>query len=174
MVTVAKAESMWYESGALPVRFSICFSTSCPAGGLMHHGGMQRVELVLEEDLPVGVLDDTETVGHDLHLALGGAVAHVVEGDTRGAEELGERRAILGEAREHEAAVALDARCLLHAAIGIVRAEAGAGVARFHHRDLAQPAVVVEGPGVVRAAEELAGVAVPVAAHEIPPVRAAV
>ncbi len=120
------------------------------------------------------MLDDAEAVRHDLDLACGSAVAHVVERDARGAEELGERRTVFREAREHEAAIALDARRFLHAAVGIVGAEAGAGVARFHHRDLAQPAVVVEGPGVVGAAEELAAVAVAVAHHHVAAMRAAV
>src|SRR5207247_1745525 len=46
--------------------------------------------------------------------------------------------------------------------------------ARLHHRDRAQPAVVLEGPGVVGAAEKLARVAVPVAAHHVAAVGPAV
>src|SRR5207245_5147329 len=95
-------------------------------------------------------------------------------GDARGAKELGERRAVLRQAREHEAAVALDARRALHAAVRVVAAVAGAGVARLHHRDRAQPAVVLEGPGMVGAAEKLARVAVPVAAPHVPTVWLAV
>jgi hypothetical protein len=49
---------------------------------------MQRVELVLEEDLPVRVLDDAEAVRHHLDLALGRAVAHVVESHYGFAQEV--------------------------------------------------------------------------------------
>src|SRR2546423_10858099 len=49
-----------------------------------------------------------------------------------------------------------------------------AGVPRLHHRDAAQPAVVVEAPGVIRAAEEFSAVAVSVADHQVAAVRAAV
>ena len=48
-------------------------------GGLVGDRWMQGVELVLEEDLPVRLLDDAEAVGHDLDLALRRAIAHVVE-----------------------------------------------------------------------------------------------
>ena len=135
---------------------------------------MQRVELVLQEYFPVGVLDDPKAVRHDLDLALRGAVAHVVERDFGCAEEFGERGPVLRQAGEDEAAVILDARRALHAAIGIVLAEARAGVARFHHRDRAQLAVVMERPRVIRTAEEFAGVALAVAAHHVAAVRAAV
>src|SRR5205085_7019574 len=62
----------------------------------------------------------------------------------------------------------------LHAAVRIVLAVTRAGVAGFHHRYGAQLAVVVERPGVVRAAEELARLALAVAAHHVAAVRAAV
>jgi len=160
----------------LPVRFSISSSTSArrASGRLMRDRGMQGVELVLEEDLPVGVLDHAEAVRHDLDLALGRAVADVVEGDLRAPEELEQPRTVGGEAGEHEAAVVLHARCALHVAVGIVAGPTGAGVAGLHHRDGAQLAVVVESPGMVGAAEEFARIAAPVAAHHRAPVRATI
>ena len=56
------------------------------AGRFMGHGGMERVELVLEEDFPIGLLDDPEAARDDLDLAVWRAVAHVVEGDLAGAQ----------------------------------------------------------------------------------------
>ena len=52
-----------------------------PAGRFVRHRRMQRVELVLEENLPVRLLDHAKAGRHDLDLALRRAVAHVVEGD---------------------------------------------------------------------------------------------
>ncbi len=144
------------------------------AGRLVRHRGMQGVELVLQEDLPVRVLNHAEAVGHHFHLALRRAVAHVVEGNPRFTQELLQRRPVLGQAREHEAAVPLHAGRRLDVAVRVVAAPARAGVARLHHRDVAQAAIVVEGPGVVGATKELAGVAEAVPTYHRAAVRAAV
>src|SRR5437879_6876469 len=96
---------------------------------LMRDRGVQGVELVLEEDLPVRVLDHAEAVRNDLDLAFGRAVADVVESDLRAPEKLDQPRAFGGEAREHEAAVVLHPRRALHVAVGIVAGPARAGVA---------------------------------------------
>ena len=107
------------------------------AGRLVRDRRMQRVELVLHEELPVRLLDHAVADRHDLDLADRRAVAHVVEGDLRVAEELQQRRAVGDQAREHEAAVAVDARRALHAAVGVVgascacrRSPARSGIAR--------------------------------------------
>ena len=84
-----------------------------------------------------------------------------------------ERRAVGGEAREDEAAVAVDARGALHAAVGVVARHARALVA-LGERDRAHAAVEVEAPGVVRADEGAAGVALEVADELHAAVRAAV
>jgi hypothetical protein len=134
---------------------------------------MQRVELVLHEELPVRVLDHAVADRDHLHLADRRAVAHVVECDLRVAEELGERRALGRQAREHEAPVAVDPCRGLHAAVGVVGREPRAVVA-LHQRDRAHAPVEVEGPRVVRADERLPGVALLVAAELDAAVRAAV
>ena len=110
---------------------------------------------------------------HDLDLAERRAVAHVVEGDPRLAEELVERRPLVDQAREHEAAVAADAGGALHAAVGVVLGHARAFVA-LGERDRAHAAVEMEAPGVVRADEGAAGVALEVADDLHAAVRAAV
>ena len=145
-----------------------------PTGGLVRHRGVQRVELIFEENFPVRVLNHAKTIRHDLDLPHWGAVAHIVEGDLRGPEELGERRAVVGEACEHEAAVGFNARRGLHVAVGIGAGEFRALVAGFHHRDVLQLAVMVKRPSVVGAAEELAGITVAVAAHHVAAMRTAI
>ena len=144
------------------------------AGRLMGDRRVQRVELILEEDLPVRALDDSEAVRHQLDFAFRGAIAHVVEGNLGRPEKLEQRRTLGREAREHEPPVGLHAGGSLHVAVRVVAREPRAFVTGLHHRDVAQLAVVVKGPGVVGTAEEVAGAAVAVAAHHRPAVRAAV
>ena len=91
----------------------------------------------------------------------------------RFAEEFRQARAVGGQAGEDEAAVAVDARRALHAAVGVVARHARAFVARGQ-RDRAHVAVEVEAPGVVRADEGAAGVALQVAHQLHAAVRAAV
>ena len=143
------------------------------AGRLVRDRRVQRIELVLHEELPVRVLDHAVADRHDLDLAERRAVAHVVEGDLRFAEEFDERRAFGGEAREHEAAVGIDACRALHAAVGVVARHPRAFVA-LGERDRAHRAVEVEAPRVVRADEGAAGVPLQVADQLRAAVRAAV
>src|SRR5262249_62162137 len=56
----------------------------------------------------------------------------------------------------------------------MVLAVGSAGVAGLHHRDASYPAVVVESPGMVGAAEKLAAIAVAVADHHVAAVGTAV
>ena len=76
-------------------------------------------------------------------------------------EPLRERRAVLGQAREHEAAVGLDPRRALH--VLVVAFECCVFIAARQRHRLVR-AVVVEAPGVIRAGERVAGVAVACAA----------
>ena len=99
------------------------------AGGLVRDRRVQRIELVLHEELPVRVLHDAVADRHHLDLADRRAVAHVVEGDARFAEKLRQRRAFVAQAGEDEAAIAVDARRALHAAVGVVARHARALVA---------------------------------------------
>ena len=62
-----------------PLRDLLLHLVRGAAGRLMHHRRVKRVDLVLHEELPVGVLDDAVTVRHHLDLALRRPVAHVVE-----------------------------------------------------------------------------------------------
>ncbi len=143
------------------------------AGRLMRHRGMQRVELVLEKDLPVRMLDHAEAGRHDLDLALGRAVAHVVERDARVAQEFVERRSIRGKAREDEAAVGIDPRGMLHVGVGIVRAEPRSLIALGQREAFERP-IGVELPGVIGAGEGLVDMAVAIAADHRAAMRAAV
>ena len=111
--------------------------------------------------------------GHHLDLADRRAVAHVVEGDLGVAEELQQRRPVGGEAGEDEAAVAVDPRRALDVAVGVRLVHRRALVAA-RQRDGAHLAVEVEAPGVVRADEGAAGVALQVADELHAAVRAAV
>ena len=124
----------------------------------MSHRWVQRVELVLEENLPVRLLDHSEAGRHDLDLALRGPIAHVVEGDLGRPEPLDQRRPVVCQARKHEAAVGIDARCRLHVAAGVARREARPLIALVERDRLAR-AVGVELPGMVGADDALADIA---------------
>src|SRR6185503_1711782 len=96
MVTVAKAESMWYLSAVSPFLafFSSSFSTACaarPVDWCVTDGCSASIWFSM--NLPVRVLDHAEAVRHHLDLARGRAVAHVVERHDRLAEELLQSRA---------------------------------------------------------------------------------
>ena len=66
---------------------------------------MQSVQLVLEENLPVGVLHDTETIGNDLCFAFGCAVTNVVERHFAAPEPGFKIGSVFAQARENEAAI---------------------------------------------------------------------
>jgi hypothetical protein len=131
------------------------------------------VELVLEEQLPVRLLDHAVAVRHHLDLAFGGAVAHVVEADPGGTEPLDERRAVLRQAGEKESAVRRDARRARHAVRRVGLRQPRALVALLVG-DGEQLAVELEAPAVVGAAHFLAGVAAEQRAELRAAVRAAV
>ena len=143
------------------------------AGRFVRHRRVQRVELVLQEDLPVRLLDHAEAGRHHLDLALRRAVAHVVEGDLGRPEPLDERRPVGRQARKHEAAVGIDARCRLHVAVGVARREARPLIALVE-RDRLAAAVGVELPGMVGADDALADIAAAVAVEHGAAMRAAV
>ena len=143
------------------------------AGALVRDRRVQRVELVLHEELPVRLLDHAVAHRHDLDLAHRRAVAHVVERDLGLAEELQQRRAVGRQAGEHEAAIAVDPRRALQVAVGVALVHARALVA-LGQRDRADLAVEVVAPRVVAADERVAGVALQVAHQLHAAVRAAV
>src|SRR5260370_2793123 len=143
------------------------------AGRFVVPRGVQRVELVLQEDLPVRLLDHAEAGRHHLDLALRRAVAHVVEGDPGRPEPLAERRPVGRQAGKHEAAVGFYSRGSLDVAVFVARREARALIALVE-RDRLAAAVGVELPGMVGADDALADIAASVAVEHGAAMRAAV
>src|SRR6185312_1059280 len=104
-----------------------------------------------------------EAAADHLELALGRAVDHVVDRGACIAEIVSEARPLLGQAREDEATIALDARQLHHAVARIGEIDRRALIASLH-RNAAQRAVGAVGPAVIAAAEE-ADIALAIAHH---------
>ena len=133
------------------------------AGGrLVGRERMHRVVDVLEVGLPVAADHRAQRRALDGEPARGGAVDQVVDRGQRLAEVGGEVDPARVDPGEDEVAVHRDAGRRLHAARRLARRVAAAVVAAGQ-RHRAQRAVEAVGPGVVRAAEEPAGVAAPVA-----------
>jgi len=118
------------------------------SGGLMRDRGVQRVELVLHKELPVGVLDNAVTNRHDLDLAHRRAIAHIVEGYARFAEKLSQRRPFVNQAREDKAAIAVDAGGTFYVAVGIARRHACVLIT-FGQGNRTNLTVKVKTPGMV-------------------------
>ncbi len=119
---------------------------------------MRGVGLVLDQHLPIAVVHVAEHAAGDLEPAGRRAVDHVVDARQAVAEELLEARPDVVELGEDEAAMIVDVADRVHALRGVALLELGALVA-LGERNLPERAVGAEGPGVIRAAEELAGVA---------------
>src|SRR5689334_19467205 len=66
---------------------------------------MHRVVQVLDEHLPVAVVQVAQAAAGDLELALGRAVGEVVDGGERVAEKFAEADALRRQPREHESSV---------------------------------------------------------------------
>src|SRR5690606_21386813 len=114
--------------------------------------------------LPVAVVHVAQHPAGHLELALGRAIDHVVERAERFAEEFLEALALGAEAAEYEAAVVVNVLDLRHALRGLGLLEDFRVIAALQGQRQ-QGAVGLEGPGVVRAAKELAGVAAGVVDH---------
>ena len=125
----------------------------------MRHHRVHRVVEVLDEHLPVALVQEAQAAAGDLELALGRAVGEVVDRGERVAEVARRSRGPRRSACEDEAAVAL-ARA--SPAPGPSPPRTRPGACRRSRSSAgwrsSEPSVLV-GPGVVRAAEELAGVA---------------
>ena len=143
------------------------------AGGLVRDRRMERIELVLHEELPVRVLHHAVADRHHLDFADGRAVAHVVEGNAGLAQKLRQRRTFAGQTGEDEAAVTVHPRRRLDAAVRVVAGHPGSLVP-LGQRNGAHLAIEVETPGVVGTDEGGAGVAAQVAHQLDAAVRAAV
>ena len=124
----------------------------------MRHHRVAGVGLVLDQHLPIAVVHVAQHAARDLQPAGRRAVDHVVDARQAVAEEFLEARADVVELGEHEAAVVVDVLDRVHAVAGVALVELGVLVA-LGERNLPQRAVGAERPGVIRAAEELAGVA---------------
>src|SRR5215471_18546452 len=157
---------MWYLSGTWPffAVFSSTFSTSCAA---------RPVDWCVTEGCSASSWFSRKIFQFECWITRKqfGTTSTLPSGER---SQMSSNATFGSEAREHEAAIVLHARCALHVAVGVVAPPARALVARLHHRDVLQRAVEMERPRVVRAAEELAGVPAAVAAHHRAAVRAAV
>ena len=125
---------------------------------LVHDHRVHRVVQVLDEHLPVARVQEAQAAAGDLELAFGRAVGEVVDRRQRRAEVAREVGPGVAQLAEDEAAVALDVPDRHEPPRRFAVGQPRALVAALE-RDRAQAAVGVVGPGVVRAAEELAGVA---------------
>ena len=81
---------------------------------MMSDGGMQSVQLVLEEYFPIGVLHDTETIGDNLCFAFRSAVTNVVKRHLAAPEPGFELWSLFAQAGKNKAAVTALALCPLH------------------------------------------------------------
>jgi len=134
---------------------------------------MAGVGLVVDQHLPVAAVHVAQHAARDFQAAFRRPVHHVVQRGQRVAEEFLERLALGIQAAEHKAAMVAHVLDGGHALAGFAVFQAGVFVALFQ-RDRQQAAVGLEGPGVIRAAEELARVAAGLACHHGAFVRAAV
>lgn len=139
----------------------------------MRHAGVHGVVQVLVEHLPVRALHHTEDAAGHFHFAHRRAVAQVVDRRAHAAQEFRQALAVARLAGEDEAAIAFHARQAAHGEAGVGGIVGGAFQPLLErHAEMA--AIELEGPGVVRAAEELADAAVAVGHHLGALVRAAV
>ncbi|MNE41240.1 hypothetical protein D3C80_1353000 [compost metagenome] len=129
---------------------------------LMRHHRMHGVVEVLEEDLPVAIVHVSQHAAGHFEFAFGGAIAHVVDGGKRLAEELLEVRSLVIQPRENEAPVVPHMRHPRQSPGPVALLETGVLVA-LAQRDRQQFAIGLEGPRVVGTAEEFADVAAAIA-----------
>ena len=135
---------------------------------------MAGVGLVLDQHLPIAVVHVAQHAAGDLQPAGRRAVDHVVDARQALAEELLEARAGVVQLGEDEAAVVVDVANRVHALRGVAVFELGALVALASSGICRSVPSVRKRPGVIRAAEELAGVAAGLGGDARALVRAAV
>ncbi len=133
-------------------------------GRFVRNAGMHGVVQVLVEHLPVRTLHDAEDAARDFDLAHRRTVAEIVDGRTHPAQEIPQRRAVLGLAGEHKAPVAFHPGHPAHRERRI-RGVVGRAFQALLQRHAQMAAVQLEGPGMVRATEELADTALAVGHH---------
>ena len=119
---------------------------------------MHRVVQVLDEHLPVAVVEKPQAAAGELELALGRAISEVVDGGERVTEVLAKAHSVLRQPGKHEAAVDLDVLQWRQARGRLRLLERGALIALLEW-DVDERAVGAVGPGVVGAAERLSRVA---------------
>ena len=135
------------------------------AGGAMCNRGVERVQLVFEEDFPVGVLHNAETGLHDLDFTFRRPVTHIIKGGLGTAKPCFQIRPFFGKAGKNEAAIAGNARGSFHAAVRIALFKAGL-VISFRRRDCMHRTVEIELPGMIGTDEVVAGIAhMPIGQH---------
>ncbi len=131
---------------------------------------MQQVVVVLDDQLPVAVIGVPGDAARDLHLAARRTLDQIVDRRRHVTEEIGERRADRGEAREHEAAIGRDARHAHQVVRPLPHQRARIALGQRH---LGERSVGLVRPAVI-AADEPPGIAAIVRAHHRAAMTAAV
>ena len=118
----------------------------------------------INQHLPVAVVHVTQHTTGNLQPAFGRTVDHVVDGRQRVTKILHEADTSRAEPTKHKIAINLNRLHWGHALARFAAVKAGIFVALFQ-RHGQQLTVSLEGPGVVGAAEELAGIATDFSGH---------
>ena len=134
---------------------------------------MHRIQLILEEDLPVIVLNNTKAAIHDFHVTVGGSIAHVVERATPITKPPIKTWSRFGKTRKNKAAIGTDASGAFHVRCGIAFAKPRLFIA-VRCGLCGQLAVEAELPSVIRAGEQAARVSLPFIAEHGPPMGASI
>ncbi len=124
----------------------------------VHEARMEDVGGVLHVELPVAAIFQREIRIRDLDLAIGRAIDEIIDDLGHAAEMIGERRRIVGQIGEHEAAVARDLSDPLHMVLRIAEVEVLGIALGMRHRG--ERAVRAERPGVIGTRQQAARAAV--------------
>ncbi len=128
------------------------------SGGHVRDHGMARIRLVLDQHLPVAVVQIAHHAAGDFQPAGRRAIDHVVDTGKRVTEETVEIRPLLGEAGKHEATIVANGRNGGEPCTRLALRKAGVFVAA-RQRQGGGAAIQAEAPPMIRAAKDLARVA---------------
>src|SRR5947209_17673985 len=113
---------------------------------------MHRVVQVLDEHLPVAVVQEAKAAAGELELALRRSVGEVVDGGEGLAEIIAEADAVLGQARKYKSAIGLDVLDHRQAEAFVLECRA---LVAFFERNVDERAVGPVRPSVIGTAERL-------------------
>ena len=142
-------------------------------GAFMRDHRVAGVGQVIDQHLPVAFVHVAQHAAGDFQFADRGAVHHVVEAGEGGAEIIVEADAVRAEPGEDEIPIHMHRADRGHALGGFGLLKSGI-VITLRQRDGGDAAIGAEAPGMIRAAEEFAGVAARVVGDAGAFVRAAI